>query len=128
MLSSLVGLGAALQLLLLRDDRDFGDDAKFFGVWAMVLSWMLLHWGFAQVYRHLDGRRGSPDFAFPASAEPTIVDYAYFAYTVGTSFAVSDVETRSSSIRWLVVVHGVLSFFFNGLIVVLALNTIMSAG
>ena len=43
---------------------------------------------------------------------------------VGTSFTPNDVET-APPIRWTVVWHSVLSFFFNGFIIVLALNTIM---
>jgi hypothetical protein len=49
-----------------------------------------------------------------------------FSYTIGTSFAASDVETLKPMIRWRVVWHSVASFFFNGLIIVLALNTITS--
>ena len=43
---------------------------------------------------------------------------------LGTTFAASDVEVLSTRLRWTVVWHSVLSFFFNGLIIVLALNTI----
>jgi uncharacterized membrane protein len=51
----------------------------------------------------------------------------YFAYTLGTTFAASDVEVRTTRMRWTIVWHSVLSYFFNGLVIVLALNTIMSA-
>jgi uncharacterized membrane protein len=36
------------------------------------------------------------------------------------------VEVLSTRMRWTIVWHSVLSYFFNGLIIVLALNTIMS--
>jgi len=57
-----------------------------------------------------------------------MVDFVYFSFTVGSSFAASDVTVLSSRTRWTVVWHSVSSFFFNGLIIVLALNTIMSNG
>ena len=46
---------------------------------------------------------------------------------VGTSFTPNDVET-APPIRWTVVWHSVLSFFFNAFIIVLAMNTIMGGG
>ena len=43
---------------------------------------------------------------------------------IGTSFTPNDINT-TSRIRWTVTWHSVLSYFFNGFIIVLALNTIM---
>ena len=45
----------------------------------------------------------------------------------GTSFTPNDVST-TTRIRWTVVWHSILSYFFNGFIIVLALNTIMGPG
>ena len=133
--ASLVGVWAAVVLVLLRSSSDSGASAtspasgfSLLGVWAMVLSWGLLHWGFAQGYRYLYYSRAERPLRFPRTENPKFVDFAYFSFTLGTSFAVSDVEAQSSSIRWVLVWHSVTSFFFNGLIIVLALNTIMTAG
>lgn len=160
-LSSLIGVSAASELLVLRDDPDFTATIDFLGVWAMLLAWGFLHWGFAQIYYRLYhvGRSGGsrrsapaatvappvdeassppavPDAAsmpeapperlmrFPATENPGLLDFVYVAYMVGTSFTPNDVET-SPRIRWTVVWHSVLSYFFNGFIIVLALNTIM---
>ena len=154
-LSSLIGVAAASELLVLRDDPDFTATIDFLGVWAMLLAWGFLHWGFAQIYYRLYhvGRSGGrrhraaappvdeaasgpavPDAAapererllrFPATENPGLLDFVYVAYMIGTSFTPNDVET-SPRIRWTVVWHSVLSYFFNGFIIVLALNTIMS--
>ena len=62
---------------------------------------------------------------FPNTPDPRIVDFVYYAFCIAVSFAVSDVETQGQRIRHLIVWHSVLSFFFNGFIIVLALNTIM---
>ena len=137
LLASLVGLWAAVELILLRSSAEGATAAagaqdatefSFLGVWAMLLSWGLLHWGFAQAYRYLYYSLPDPPLRFPQTDFPTVVDFAYFSYTLGTSFAVSDVETRGSRVRWILVWHSVISFLFNGLIIVLALNTIMGGG
>ena len=144
--SSFIGISAASELLVLRSDPAFGTAIDFFGVWAMLLAWGFLHWGFAQIYyrvyhqgpgRVRRARAGSgpaaasapsaasdPPLVFLHTTEPTLLDFVYVAFMVGTSFTPNDVET-TPRIRWTVVWHSVLSFFFNGFIIVLALNTIM---
>ena len=147
-LSSIIGIAAASELLVLRDDPEFGSTIDFFGVWAMLLAWGFLHWGFAQIYYRLyyvgPGRVRSadatdaafdalaadpviaadPPMRFPATPNPGPLDFVYFSFMIATSFTPNDVET-TTRVRWTVVWHSVLSFFFNGFIIVLALNTIM---
>lgn len=159
-LSSIIGVTAASELLVLRSDPAFGSAIDFFGVWAMLLAWGFLHWGFAQIYYRVyhygPGRvqrratRGAiadtvpdaasaatpdtasdspaaadvPPLVFPYTTNPSLLDFVYVSFMVGTSFTPNDVET-APPIRWTVVWHSVLSFFFNGFIIVLALNTIM---
>ncbi|KRC50423.1 hypothetical protein ASE16_05145 [Leifsonia sp. Root227] len=126
-LSSLIGLFAAFSVLGLHNDPTVGSLIDVVGVWAMLLSWGFLHWGFAQVYYQRYYAAEEPPFRFPNTEHPRIVDFVYFSYTVGTSFAASDVEVLSTRVRWTIVWHSVISFFFNGLIIVLALNTITGA-
>jgi uncharacterized membrane protein len=53
------------------------------------------------------------------------MDFAYFAFTIGTSFAVSDVDVTSRAIRRAVLGHQILSFFFNTSILALAINLVI---
>lgn len=135
LLASVVGLWASAELILLHSaEQSSGQAAQDYltfsllGVWAMLLSWGLLHWGFTQVYRHLYYARTPRPLRFPGDADPTVVDFAYFSFTLGTSFATNDVETRDRGVRWVMVIHSVVSFFFNALVIVLALNTVMTLG
>jgi uncharacterized membrane protein len=182
-LSSLIGISAASELLVLRDDPDLSSAIDFFGVWAMLLAWGFLHWGFAQIYYRLyhvglgrvravgpavdppaDAAQATgaviatdpdadpastsasashpdtdpalaavataepvatdPPMRFPATPNPGLLDFVYFSFMIATSFTPNDVET-TTRVRWTVIWHSVLSFFFNGFIIVLALNTIM---
>lgn len=100
---------------------------KFLGVWAMLLAWGMLHWGYAQVYQRYteSAHADSPVFDFPSTPHPSIVDHVYFSYTLGTTFAASDVNVLSTRVRWTVTCHSVLGFLMNALIVVLSFNTII---
>lgn len=125
-LASLIGFTAAVQVLGLHNDPQVGSITDIVGVWSMLLAWGFLHWGFAQIYYQRYYSSDAPILRFPATEHPRFVEFVYFAYTLGTSFAASDVEVLTTRLRWTVLWHSVLSFFFNGLIIVLALNTITS--
>jgi uncharacterized membrane protein len=124
--ASAMGLWAANVLLILRNDQEWGTAAKLFGVWAMLLSWALFHWGFARIYQRMYRRMDPPPLEFPRTPEPRLVDFLYFAFTNATAFSVSDVAVTTTRMRWTVMWHTTISFFLNALIIVLAINTITS--
>ncbi len=123
--SSVVGLGSALTLLLEREDPRWGENYQVLGVWAMLAAWALFHWGFARIYAAR--YRGDADrpLRFPGDAEPRLADFVYFSFTNATSFATPDVTVLTTRMRWTVLWHTTLGFFFNALIIVLAVNTII---
>jgi uncharacterized membrane protein len=91
------------------------------GAVGIVVSWHLLHVGFAQVHEAVYFRDGLRDgLVFPGTAEPTTVEFVYFAFTIGTAFATSDVDVTTARARWAVTVHSVVSFLFNALVVAVA--------
>ena len=59
-----------------------------------LLGWSLLHLGYARHYERLDHLHG-PAIEFPGTSEPGSTDYVYFAMTVGTTFATSDVTVTA---------------------------------
>ena len=125
-LASFVGLAAAVELLVLRDDENWADIVDVVAVWAMLLAWALFHWGFARIYARRYERAIEKPLLFPGKTPPGIVDFVYFSYSNATSFAVSDVQVMTTRMRWTVVWHTTLSFFLNAMIIVLAVNTIMN--
>ncbi|MBB2975825.1 putative membrane protein [Microbacterium endophyticum] len=124
--ASSMGLWAAAVLILFRDDPDWAGTVKVVAVWAMLLSWALFHWGFTRVYQRRYNAAIEKPLRFPATEHPRLVDFLYFSFTCGTAFSVSDVEVRTTSMRWIVMWHTVIGFFLNALIIVLAVNTIIS--
>jgi uncharacterized membrane protein len=61
---------------------------------------------------------------FPSDDSPGYVDFAYFSFVIGMTCQVSDVQITSKSLRSLALIHGVLSFCFNTVILALTINTI----
>jgi uncharacterized membrane protein len=99
---------------------------------AIALAWVVTHTSYTFRYAHLYYRRrkASPHddaaakycLQFPGTGEPSAVDFAYFAFTIGMCFQVSDVVVQSTRMRRAVLLHSVLSFVYNTTILALALN------
>ena len=96
---------------------------------TIFLSWMLIHTVFALFYAHefhsegkggAGGRGGGLDF--PDDSTPDYLDFLYFSFVVGTTAQTSDVAVTSRAMRRVVMLHGVLSFFFNTAVIALAVN------
>jgi uncharacterized membrane protein len=125
-LTSVIGLGSAMTLLLMREDPTWGEGIKVVGVWAMAVAWMLFHWGFARIYETRYRMADSPPLVFPGDDEPRLSDFVYFSFTTATSLATSDVTVVTTRMRWTVTWHSVLAFVFNTVVLVLAVNTMIS--
>ena len=128
-LVSLVGL--ALAISLVPDLRDLetmrGVSLAFMAALGVVSAWGVLHTSYALHYAYLyyrsEGSAGG--LAFPGEQSPDQLDFAYFAFTIGTSFAVSDVDVTDRAIRRAVLGHQILSFFFNTSILALVVNLVI---
>jgi uncharacterized membrane protein len=100
---------------------------------TLVLSWALVHAMFAIRYAHYfygdpeaDGTpRGG--LAFPGKGHPDFWDFMYYAFVVGMTCQVSDVQVLTKPMRRLTLAHGVLAFFFNAGVLALAVNILATA-
>jgi uncharacterized membrane protein len=127
MASSLAGVNAAVMGLLAShasraDSASTGQLAA--AAIGIIASWALLHVGFAQIYRAADAARESPGIAFPAQTPTAALDYLYFSFTIGSSFATSDAEVTALPVRRIVLVHSIVSFFYNALVVAVAFQVL----
>ncbi len=93
---------------------------------TLLLSWSMTHMLFAFRYAHdfysrVQGKlRGG--LIFPSEDEPDYWDFLYFAVVIGMTFQVSDVNISARRLRRLALLHGLLSFLFNTVIVALTVN------
>jgi uncharacterized membrane protein len=103
-------------------------------IYTIVLSWAFSQTVFALHYAHdyyLDpdppaARRdpGSQRLIFPGGKKPTYGDFLYFSFTIGMTFQTSDVQIVDSDIRRLVLVHGVVAFFYTTGVLALTINLV----
>jgi len=55
------------------------------------------------------------------------MDFAYYSFVVGMTAQVSDVPVTSRRLRRLTLLHGVISFAFNTIILALTINALATA-
>lgn len=92
--------------------------------WTILSTFAMLHALFAVHYAHAYYAAAStaPPLCFPGDEKPDYSDFLYFSFVVGLTAQVSDVTVNSRRLRRTVLVHGVVSFFFNSLILALMVN------
>ncbi|WP_439679550.1 DUF1345 domain-containing protein [Embleya sp. MST-111070] len=127
LLAGTTGAVSAVTALLAKDQvvgghRDLGlTVAASLGV---ILSWALMQVGFAQIYLVIDVTGGHGDLRFPEGTTPSFLSFAYFSFTLATSFATSDVEVVGVRMRRIVLVHTVIAYFYNALVVAVAFQVL----
>jgi uncharacterized membrane protein len=105
-------------------------------VGTIVLSWLLVHVVFSLHYAH--GYYGPADdeededglvggLEFPGKPKPDYWDFMYFSFVVGMTCQVSDVGISGRALRRLALFHGIVSFFFNTIILALTINILASS-
>jgi uncharacterized membrane protein len=100
---------------------------------TVVLSWLLMHAVFGLRYAHrfyddsaTSAEKHAGGLKFPEDDLPDYRDFAYFSFVIGMTCQVSDVAVTSREMRRLVLLHGILSFVFNTVILALTINTVSS--
>lgn len=97
---------------------------------SISCAWFLVHTLFTIHYAHIyycdddNGGKVAGGLAFPEDDIPDYLDFAYFSFVIGMTSQVSDVQITSKPMRRLALVHGLLAFLFNALIVALTINTV----
>lgn len=97
---------------------------------ALASTWLLIQTVFALRYaRHYYRPEAGTDtggLAFPGDS-PCYADFVYFAAVIGMTSQVADVAITTTAMRRLVLVHGLVSFGFNLLVLALTINLVASA-
>lgn len=98
------------------------------GAWLLIQCVFTLH--YARMYYRSRADRGAPDrgLGFPDGKDPDYLDLLYYSAVVGMTSQVSDVSVRSRGMRHLTLVHALLSFAFNLIVLATAVNVFAGAG
>ena len=107
---------------------------------SVLLGWFTIHTMAAlhYAYEYYEAPSASPGkgeagqpvggLDFPEGDNPDGVAFLYFAYVIGTAFAVSDIRVTSNKMRKFVLLHATFSYFFNTLIVAATVNVAVAVG
>jgi len=124
-------------IILLKSTKNLTGEALtshiLLSIGAVISSWVLVHTLFVFRYAHMfyeNRPKGKSHdkylegLDFPKEDEPDYLDFSYFSFVIGMTFQVSDVTISSKQIRRLALLHGLISFAFNTVIVALSINVI----
>jgi len=128
-------LAAFLAVILLVLNRKAGGETAVLPLAiafaGMILSWGLVHTVFAGRYAHIyyadhkeDKNKHAGGLIFPGDQPPDFLDFAYFSFVLGMTFQVSDVAISTRRLRRLALLHSLIAFAFNTVIVALTINVI----
>lgn len=135
LVTSLVGANSAVEALISKGDKTpEGILATMIACLGVIISWALLHLMFAQIYEISDAKSGWQNFEFldakshkakPTAPNTTVyLNYLYFAFCIGSTFATSDTSVCTVQGRRLVLVHSVISFFYNAAVVAISFQVL----
>ncbi|TGQ42120.1 MULTISPECIES: DUF1345 domain-containing protein [unclassified Mesorhizobium] len=111
-----------------------------FALLSIPLGWFTIHAMAALHYAHvywMDGDAVDTEtnkkipvggLQFPGDKRPEGWDFLYFATVIGMTAQTADTGITTSHMRRVVLVHSILSFFFNTVIVAAAVNLAVSLG
>ena len=100
---------------------------------SVTLGWLTVHTMAAMHYAHSywslqaapsDGQSRGLDF--PGTTDPGGYDFLYFSFIIGMTAQTSDIAITSTEMRKINLVHAVVSFFFNTVLVAAAVNAAVS--
>jgi uncharacterized membrane protein len=95
---------------------------------SLPLGWATIHVLAAFHYAHLHYRSAVPGMVFSGEDAPDALDFLYASFTIGMTAQVSDIAVSTRAMRRAVLVHGVVSFFYNTCLLALAVNAAVTAG
>jgi uncharacterized membrane protein len=102
----------------------------FIAAVSLLLAWSFFNTVFALHYAHVfhDEHIGSQrhPLTFPETPNPGYGDFMYFAFVIGMTFQVSDVQITKGSMRKDVLMHSIIAFVFNVMVIGLTVNVLGS--
>ncbi|MDB5659004.1 MAG: hypothetical protein JWS10_1619 [Cypionkella sp.] len=112
-------------ILVLSAPND-SSSARFLALGSVPLGWAAVHvlaaFHYAYLFYQPRDKDAPAGLDFPGCKEPGSWDFLYFSFVIGMTAQVSDVTTTSPEMRKVVLLHSVGSFFYNTIILALAVN------
>lgn len=135
----IIGIAVAALFQLVNATGAPGLPALLFAMVSIPLGWLTIHTMAALHYAHLywfagDAPQGEPAKArtphggldFPGGKPPQGWDFLYFSTVIGMTAQTADTGITTVRMRRAVLLHSIVSFFFNTVIVASAVNIAVS--
>lgn len=132
LVAAVASLGVVVVALMQSgSQRDATDVASvILSVVSVALSWALVNAVYAFKYARLyyldEPDTGGIDFK--QEDPPTYSDFAYMAFTVGMSYAISDTDLTATRIRRVALGHALLSYTFGTGVLAVVINLVANLG
>lgn len=99
---------------------------------SIPLGWATIHMLAASHYAHLYWRPGDTDeprrgLIFPGDGEPAAIDFVYFSFVIGMAAQTSDVAIAGRALRRFALMHSIVAYFFNAVVIAAAVNVAVAA-
>lgn len=133
---TLTAVVVAIVSLFLALNRETGGDplemvlafASVLGGWLTIHTMAAIHYG--HLYWQPDTTTEAPDnrggLEFPGSPDPCGYDFLYFSFVIGMTAQTSDTAITSTSMRKINLLHSIVSYLFNTVLVAAAVNGAVS--
>ncbi|RJT97030.1 DUF1345 domain-containing protein [Arthrobacter frigidicola] len=120
---------AAVVIALVQSRSQSGDPTSvalvILGVLGTMVAWALVNTVYALKYARMYFVDHDADgFDVKQETQPTYSDFAYFAFTIGMSYAAPEVEPINTEIRRKALFHALLSYFFGTVLIAVAINLV----
>lgn len=98
------------------------------GAFTLAVSWTLTHTMFTMHYAHLHYGDGDAAGGIqrPEKGDPNYTDLLYFSFLIGCATETSDFMSVKSGVRRFMILHSVVAYFFNVVIIALTISVISS--
>jgi uncharacterized membrane protein len=124
--AGIAALGAVAFALVKAGQATGGEKAYLIavGLLSVVLSWAVVHTIFMLRYARAYYAEPAGGIDFNEAEQPTYMDFAYFAFTIGMTFQVADTNITSKTVRRITLHHALLSYLFGAVLLGLVINVV----
>jgi uncharacterized membrane protein len=123
-----VGTASVAVFVALNETRSLPVSSLLLILAGAPLGWTMLHT--VSAFHYANRFYAAPDDAapllFPGNGRPDAWDFLYFSFTIGMTAQVSDVQVTANTMRRTVLAHAFISFFFNTVLLAMAVNAALS--
>jgi uncharacterized membrane protein len=130
LLLAAIGSSCVAIIIILRQSHGHVSGPLGLALVGAPLGWLTLHvvaaFHYANLYYAPTGKRSERPLLFPGGAEPAAWDFLYYAFVIGMTAQVSDVQVAGARIRRATLGHGIVSFLFNTVLIAMAVNAVVT--